>query len=141
MRPDILAFLQNNIFLVAVFLMSGGMLLWPLIRKATAGGKEVSVPQAVQLINRRDALVLDVRDAAEFESGHIPNARHIPAGELEKRFKEIEKFKQRPVIVACRSGTRAISTCGLLRKNGFAEAFALKGGMQGWQQASMPLEK
>ena len=141
MQPDILVFLQKNIFLVAVFLVSGLMLLWPLLQKAATGAKEVSVPQAVQLINRRDALVLDVRDAAEFQSGHIPNARHIPAGEMEKRLKEIEKLKQRPVIVACRSGARAAATCALLRKQGFAEVFALKGGILGWQQANMPLEK
>lgn len=141
MHPDILVFLHKNMFLVAVFLMSGGMLLWPLIQKVTTGSKEVSVQQAVQLINRRDAVVIDVRDTAEFESGHIPNARHLPVAEMEKRFKEIEKFKQRPVIVNCRSGTRAAAACGLLRKNGFEEVFVLKGGILGWQQASMPLEK
>ncbi|RPI47635.1 MAG: rhodanese-like domain-containing protein [Betaproteobacteria bacterium] len=141
MQPDIFVFLQNNIFLVAVCLISGGMLLWPMIQKATAGGKEVSVQQAVQLINRRDALVLDVRDASEFESGHIPNARHVPAADLEKRVKELEKFKQRPVIVSCRSGSRSIAACSALRKNGFQEVFSLKGGILGWQQASLPLEK
>ncbi len=141
MQPDILVFLQKNIFLVAVCLVSGFMLLWPVLQKAATGSKEVSVPQAVQLINRRDALVLDVRDAAEFQAGHIPNARHIPAGEIEKRLKEIEKFKQRPDIVTCRSGARAAATCALLRKQGFAEVFALKGGIAGWQQASMPIEK
>ena len=141
MQPDILVFLQNNIFLVAVCLISGAMLLWPLIQKTTAGSREVSVQQAVQLINRRDAVVLDVRDAAEFESGHIPNARHMPVADMEKRFKEIEKFKQRPIIVSCRSGTRSVAACGVLRKNGFQEVFSLKGGVLGWQQASMPLEK
>jgi rhodanese-related sulfurtransferase len=141
MQPDILAFLQKNIFLVAVCLLSGGMLLWPLLQKARTGAKEVSVPQAVQLINRRDAVVLDVRDTAEFDAGHIPNARHIPLAEVEKRLKELEKFKQRPVIVSCRSGTRAGAACGVLRKHGFAEVFALKGGILGWQQATMPLEK
>ena len=139
MPPDILAFLQNNIFLVAVCLLSGAMLLWPYVQKLSAGGKEISVPQAVQLINRRDAVVIDVREASEFETGHIPNARHIPAGEVEKRVKELEKFKQRPIIVS--GGARAISTCGVLRKQGFSEVFALKGGIAGWQQASMPLEK
>jgi rhodanese-related sulfurtransferase len=65
----------------------------------------------------------------------------MPVAEMEKRAKEIEKFKQRPVIVICRSGTRSVSACGALRKNGFQEVFALKGGILGWQQASMPLEK
>ena len=141
MQPDIWAFLQNNVFLVAVCLLSGLMLLWPLIQKATAGGKDVSVQEAVQLINRRDAIVLDIRDPSEFASGHIPNARNIPMAELEKRLREIEKFKQRPAIVICRSGTRAASACATLRKNGFQEVYSLKGGMLAWQQAGMPLQK
>jgi len=141
MQPDFLVFLQNNIFLVAVCLVSGGMLLWPLVHKLAVGGKEVSVPQAVQLINRRDALVLDIRDAADYTTGHVPNSRHIPAAELEKRMKELEKFKQKPVIVICRSGSRSASVSNALRKSGFEEVFPLKGGVLGWTQASMPLEK
>lgn len=141
MQPDFWVFLQNNIFLVAVCLVSGGMLLWPLVQKLATGAKEVSVQQAVQLINRRDAIVLDVRDASEFASGHLPHARHIPAAELEKRVKELEKFKNKPVVITCRSGSRAASACGTLRKHGFQEVFPLKGGVLGWTQASMPLEK
>lgn len=142
MQPDIWVFLQKNIFLVAVCLVSGIMLVWPLIQRLTVGAtKELSVQEAVQLINRRDAVVLDVRDASEFSAGHIPNARHIPAGEVEKRVKELEKVKQRPVIVACQRGTRAAAACAALRKNGFQEVFALKGGVHGWQQANLPLEK
>lgn len=141
MQPDILTFLKNNIFLVAICVVSGGLLLWPLIQKLTTGGKEVSVPEAIQLINRSDAVVLDVRDAAEFTAGHIPNSRHIPVGEIGKRLKELEKFKQRPIIVNCRSGTRSASACAVLRKNGFEQVVSLRGGMLGWQQASMPVEK
>ncbi len=142
MQPDFFAFLQNNIFLVAVTVVSGVMLIWPLLQKVAVGGmKEVSVPQAVQLINRRDAIVLDVRDAAEYATGHVPNARHIPAAELEKRLKELQKFKDKPVVVVCRSGTRSASACGTLRKLGFQEVFPLKGGVLAWTQASMPLEK
>ena len=141
MQPDIWEFLQKNIFLVAVCVVSGIMLLWPAIQRLMSGSREISAQEAVQLINRRDAVVIDVRDASEYASGHIPNARHIPAGEVEKRLKELEKLKQRPVIVACRSGSRAAAACALLRKNGFAEVFPLKGGVLGWQQASLPLEK
>jgi rhodanese-related sulfurtransferase len=142
MQPDIWVFLQKNIFLVAVCLVSGIMLVWPLIQRMTLGAaREVSVQQAVQLINRRDALVLDVRDASDYASGHIANARHIPVGEIEKRVAELEKAKQRPVIVTCRTGARAAAACAVLRKNGFQEVFSLKGGVLGWQQASLPLEK
>lgn len=141
MSPDIFTFLQNNIFWVIAALVSGGMLIWPQIQKGISGSKEVSPVQAVQLINRRDAVILDVRDAAEFAAGHLPNARHIPVLDLDKRLKEIEKFKQRPIVVTCRSGSRSSAACGVLRKNGFAEVFSLKGGILAWQAASMPIEK
>lgn len=138
---DIFAFIQKNLFLVAAAAVSGGMLVWPLINRAMAGGKDVSALEAVQMINRRDALVLDVREPAEFAAGHIPNARHVPVATLKDRLQDLEKFKQRPVVVACASGSRAISACSLLRKSGFQEVFPLKGGMSGWQQAGLPVER
>jgi rhodanese-related sulfurtransferase len=95
----------------------------------------------VQLINRRDALVLDVRDKGEFAAGHIPNARNIPMPELSGRLRELEKFKARPIVINCQSGMRSASVCGLLRKNGFNEVFTLRGGLNGWVEASLPVEK
>jgi len=139
-----LAFLVKNPFNMVLFgtaVVTGGMLVWPLVSRMVRPGNEVGPLDAVQLINRRDAVVVDLRDASEYAAGHITNARHIPEGELAGRMKELEKFKARPIIVACRSGTRAASAVALLRKHGFAEAFALRGGIAAWQQAGMPLEK
>lgn len=139
-----LAFLVKNPFNMVLFgtaVVTGGMLVWPLISRMVRPGNEVGPLDAVQLINRRDAVVIDVRDASEYAAGHVTNARHIPEGELAGRVKELEKFKARPIIVACRGGTRAASAAALLRKHGFAEAFALRGGIAAWQQAGMPLEK
>ena len=141
MPVDVWAFLEKNLFLVIVCAVSGAMLLWPLIQRLAVGGKDVTVQEAVQLINRRDAVVLDVRNAAEYAAGHIPNARHIPAGEIENRLKELDKLKSRPIVVSDQSGSRAAAACALLKKNGFAEVFPLKGGVLGWQQAAMPIEK
>lgn len=139
-----LAFLQKSPLHLALFgaaVVSGGMLVWPLINRLIRPGNEVSPLEAVQLINRRDAVVIDVRDAAEYAAGHITNARHIPEAQLAERMKELEKFKARPLIVACRVGGRAASAASVLRKHGFGEVFALHGGIGAWQQASMPLEK
>ena len=80
-----LLFLQKspmNLVLLGTVLVSGGMIVWPLIARVLRPGQEVETSQAVQLINRRDAVVIDVRDAEEYKAGHITNARHIPAGEL-----------------------------------------------------------
>jgi rhodanese-related sulfurtransferase len=139
-----LAFLQKNPLHLVLFgtaVITGGMLVWPLVSRLIRPGHEVSPVEAVQLINRRDAVVIDVRDAAEYASGHITNARHIPEAQLVERMKELAKFKARPIIVTCRAGGRAATAATVLRKHGFGEVFALRGGIAAWQQASMPLEK
>src|SRR3972149_3642309 len=119
--------------------VTGGMLIWPPPpRRPGASAPQVGPTEAVQLINRRDALVLDVRDKAEFAAGHIPNARNIPLPELDGRLREIEKFKARPIVINCQSGARSAGVCGLLRKNGFGEVFSLRGGIGGWVGGSLP---
>ncbi len=137
-------FLQKNPMNLALFataVITGGMLIWPLFNRLSGQGTEIGTVEAVQLINRRDALVIDVRENDEYAAGHIGNARHIPLAQLADNLKSLEKFKTRPVIVCCRSGSRSSGAVGILRKNGFNEAFTLRGGILAWTQAMMPLEK
>jgi rhodanese-related sulfurtransferase len=139
-----LVFLQKspmNLVLLGTVLVTGGMLVWPLIARLMRPGQEVGPVEAVQLINRRDAVVLDLRDAADYKSGHITNARHMPEGEIDSRMKELEKVKTKPIILACARGNRSSSVANRLRKLGFGEVFLLRGGIAAWQQANMPLEK
>lgn len=139
-----LVFLQKNPYHMLLFGLaaaSGAMLLWPLVSRPFRQANEAGTFDAVQLINRRDALVLDVRDTGEYAAGHIANARHIPEAQLADRMKELDKHKSRPILVSCRVGSRAPVVSGVLRKHGFSEVFALKGGIAAWQQASLPLEK
>ena len=139
-----LLFLTKNPFNMLLFGLaaaSGTMLLWPFVARTFRPSHEVGTFEAVQLINRRDAVVLDVRDTGEYAAGHIANARHIPEAQLADRLKELDKYKSRPIVVSCRVGTRAPVVTGLLRKHGHTEAFALRGGVTAWQQASLPLEK
>lgn len=139
-----LVFLQKspfNMVLFGVALSSGVMLIWPLIGRAARPGAAVSAFEAVQLINRRDAVVVDVRDTGDYASGHIAGARHLPEAQLAERLKELEKHKARPIIVSCSTGARAPAATSILRKNGCAEAVALRGGIAAWQQAGLPLEK
>lgn len=131
-------FVQQNFLLIAVAVVSGLMLIWPLLR---GGGKRLEPQEAVLKMNREDALVLDVREAAEFAQGHIPGARHIPLGELARRIGELEKFKGKPIVVACRSGHRSAGACGILEKNGFENVYNLAGGMIAWEAANLPVEK
>lgn len=133
-------FISKNIFLVMIAAVSGGMLLWPLLRKG-AGGPWVNTLQATQLMNREDAVVVDVRPAADFARGHILGARSIPLAELEKRAGDLDKYKAKPVIIYCDAGNRAGGGVALLRRNGFGNVVNLTGGYAAWQQAGLPVEK
>lgn len=132
-------FIQQNLMWVALATMSGGMLLWQMIGGSAGNG--ISVNEATLLINRQDALVVDVRETAEWSGGHIPNARHIALGHLDKHLSEIEKFKDKPVIVVCASGGRAATACGTLKKAGFQQVFSLDGGLGAWSEAGLPMTK
>jgi len=135
------SFIQENIMLVLIALVSGGMLVWPFISRRLSGATEVGPLEAVQMINRKDALLLDLREPGEFAGGHAPNARNVPLGQLEKRTGELEKFKGKPVVLACQSGSRSHSATAVLKKAGFSEIVVLAGGIAAWQQAGLPLEK
>jgi len=133
-------FLKNNIMLVAVAFVSGAMLLWPYLRRGT-GGPWVSTLEATQMINREDALVLDVREPVEFSSGHMLGAKNIPLASIETRAGELDKHKAKPVIVLCADGSRATKAAAALRAKGFANVVNLSGGFPAWQQAGLPVVK
>lgn len=103
------------------------------------GGKKLSVPEAVRLINDRDARVVDVRPAADYKKAHLLGALSIPAEKLKERAGEIGKDKTKPVIVYCALGGSARESAKLLREQGFAEAFPLRGGLNGWLAANLPV--
>ncbi len=134
-------FLMKNILLVAVAVASGVMLLWPYLMRLIHGTNEISVNDAVRLINQKDALLIDVREPAEFAAGHIPNARNVPAAQLKERAKDFEKYKSKPVIVHCRNGQRSSAATSALREAGFSEAFKLRDGLTAWEQANLPIQK
>ena len=133
-------FLLKNWALVLIAFVSGGMLVWPMLRRSS-GGPWVNTLQATQLMNREDALVLDVRAAADFAKGHILGARNLPLAELERRAGELDKHKAKPVIAYCADGNRSGAAVGLLRKLGFEKVVNLAGGFVAWQQAGLPVEK
>jgi rhodanese-related sulfurtransferase len=116
------------------------MLVWPLVRRG-AGGASVGTLEATMLINSKDAIVLDVRTPAEFAQSHILNSRNIPLDEIEARVKELERFKEKPVIVSCATGNRSGSAAAVLRKHGFTNVVNLAGGIAAWQQAGLPTGK
>jgi rhodanese-related sulfurtransferase len=138
MMEKVLEFVQNNLMYVMLAAGSGGMLLWQTVRGLGAA-TGVSPQQATLLLNREDALLIDVRTAPEWSAGHIPNSRHIELGQLQKRLSELEKFKGRPVIVNCQSGNRSDAACRTLRNHGFERVYNLAGGISAWKEAGLPV--
>jgi len=134
-------FFKQNILLIGLALGSGAMLLWPILKRGTSGVADVSPNDAVLLINREHATVLDVRNANEYASGHITEALHIPLAELESRLAELAKYKDKPLLVNCQGGVRSASACGILTKAGFTKLYNLEGGVNAWGQAKLPLIK
>jgi rhodanese-related sulfurtransferase len=131
-------FVRNNLLLFVVAFVSGAMLLWPLFRRS-AGGPWVNTAEATHLINREDALVLDVRDPGEFGTGHILGAKNVPLSRLNDA--EVAKRKDRPMIVYDEGGERSSKALAALKKRGFTRVVNLTGGLRAWQQAGLPVEK
>ncbi len=134
-------FIQDNLWLVLIAVVSGGMLVWSFLGPKILGIPQVGTLEATRLINQRDALVVDVRDEGEYRAARIPHSRHVPLSALPGRIKELEKFRKRPLLVVCRSGNRSGAAAKLLRKQGFEEVWVLKGGLLAWEQANLPIEK
>ena len=132
-------FFIDNCYLLVVALASGSMLLWPTLRGAGAGS--LSPAQAVQLINREKAVVIDVCEAEEFAAGHVGGAKNVPLGQLEERLPSLVKNKSLPVVLVCASGARANRAVAVAKKLGYEKAEALAGGLKAWRDASMPVEK
>lgn len=134
-------FVQENLLLIAVAFISGAMLLWPYVRRV-GGGPSVSAAQATQLINREDAMVIDVRDPGEFGAGHIIGAKNLPLSRIDAAGSEIAaKKRDKPVIVYCDNGNRSTKAAASLRNQGFSRVVNLSGGLGAWQQAGLPLER
>lgn len=131
-------FIVDNIALIAIALASGGLLLWPTLR-ARAGGPSLGTLAATQLINSRDVQIVDVRPAAEFSAGSLPNAKNLPLPEVAQRAAELRK--DRPVIVICEFGRRASLAAVKLRSAGIREVYILAGGLSAWRAAGLPLAR
>jgi len=135
-----MAFVEKNWLLVLTFVASGLMLLWPLVARRLSPVKEIGTAVATRLINRENAVLLDVREAAELESGKLPNAVHVPLSQLKERAGELAKYASRPVIVYCARGQRSRGAAGALAKAGIANIYQLQGGLKAWRDAGLPVE-
>ena len=132
-----MGFLVNNWMLILVALTSGAALLWPVLSQ----GKGLNPAQAVQLMNRDKAVVIDVCEPGEYAAAHISGARNVPLAQLESQLPNIVKNKATPVILVCQAGMRSGRALNVARKLGYENAQSLAGGLKAWQAASMPVSK
>ena len=130
-------FFIDNIFLIAIVLLSGGALLFPAL---TQRGKKASPAEVTLLINRSKATVLDVR-AKDKAEGRIIDSKHIPLAELGNRMAELNKFKDKTLVVVCDKGISAFSAARMLEKSGFSDVVVMEGGIDAWKAQNLPLTK
>ncbi|GAB2724761.1 rhodanese-like domain-containing protein [Halomonas garicola] len=135
----LLEFSQNHLLLVGAFLLV--LLAWVFYETRRAAGNGVTSSEATQLINREDAVVLDIREDKEFKAGHIAGAQHIPQSKLDDRMNELGKAKNKPVIIVCKHGQSSGVAQAKLAKAGFERALKLNGGIGQWQADGLPVVK
>ena len=138
---QLITFTSNNTILVISIIIVSLMLIHSFLGEKLRGYSSVTPVQSTQMINRENAVVIDVREINEYSDGHIIDSVHIPLSNLNTRVTELDKHKSQKVIVACRSGHRSSNACAKLRKNGFEEVYNLSGGVMAWQNANLPLIK
>ncbi len=132
----IFQFLGEQWVLVVGLMMVLTLLVLHETRKA---GPSLSISEAVQLVNSEGGVFLDIRDAADFARGHITDALHIPAAALAGRSAELEKFREKPVVVVCKMGQSSGPATKTLRSQGFSRAQKLAGGMMEWDAQKLPV--
>lgn len=137
---DLLQFLvaKENIFVVAVAVISGVMLTLPALRKGR-NGAGLTTTAAIQLANQRQGVWVDVRPTEQFRAGHIAQARNLPAAEIEQKASSLPKNK--PLLLVCETGRDSNRIAARLRTQGFAEVAVLEGGMRAWTAAGLPLSQ
>jgi rhodanese-related sulfurtransferase len=134
-------FFIDNWFLFLAAAVSGALLLWPMLGKNAGGAGKVSTNDAVNLINRERAVLIDVSEPAEYAAGHAAGAKSVPLSQLETSAAALPKNKALPLVVVCATGSRAGRAVATLNKLGFANARALAGGLEAWRAANLPVEK
>ncbi|MBC6413588.1 MAG: rhodanese-like domain-containing protein [Chromatiales bacterium] len=141
MPSDYTSFIADNLFLVALFLILLTAIIITETKKLTKKYKDLTPAQAVQLLNRENAVMIDVREVSELSGDGIRDAKHMSFSTLTNRLAELLKAKDKPVIAFCMNGFKSSKACRLLCKQGFTKVYCLKGGIVAWKDANMPVVK
>ncbi|MFI3135155.1 MAG: rhodanese-like domain-containing protein [Methylococcaceae bacterium] len=135
-----LEFILNHYLLSLGLAVVTFLLIQELIETALRKFELISPVMAVAKMNVADTVIIDVRDPQEFIKSYIEGAINMPLDKLEEQLAAAAFAKDKPIIVACQTGTRSTPACKLLTKNGFTQVFSLTGGMQAWEEANLPIK-
>lgn len=138
---QLIEFIGNHPNLMMAFVVVSILLIWSFVGDSLQGLNNLAPQEATLLMNHEDAIVVDVREESEYVQGHILNAIHLPSNTLLDRIGRLEKYRNRPIIISCMTGSRSAHACSLLKKKGFEKVHNLKGGLMAWQNANLPLAK
>ncbi len=134
-------FVANNLFLFSLLIAILTLLIWNLFGDTVSGINQVISTEATRLINHENAVVVDLRKQEDFKSGHILNAKNFPADTLNEHEKELDLYKPKVVILCCNTGIDSTRVARILIKKGFEKLYCLKGGLQAWRSANLPLDR
>jgi rhodanese-related sulfurtransferase len=138
---QLIEFAGNHLFLVGAFVVVLALVIKAEFEHQSGKANQMEPTAAIRLMNNDEAIVLDVREAADFNNGHIKNAKNIPFTSLKSQLDSLVKDKNKPVLAYCRSGNVSGKACRILKNSGFSNVHNLSGGILNWQEANLPLTK
>jgi len=136
---QLVEFVSSHPYLVVALLISAILIIKSEFDNRFSGISQLNTAEAVRLLNQDGAVAIDVREVAEYDSGHIKASKHMPLASLKDKVDELSKYKDKPILLYCRSGNRSYQACKILKKAGFEKAHNLSGGVMGWGSANLPL--
>lgn len=134
-------FISNHFILTSAFLLVLFLLISHEVQHFSRKYKAIQPAELTRLVNRENALLVDVSTASEFEAGHIAGAKHVAMAQFDPEHKDLAKVRELPVIVVCKSGQSSAQACERLTKAGFGKVYWLDGGLSAWASADLPLMK
>ena len=134
-------FIANHLFLVSLLIGILMLLLWNLFGASLSGIAEVAPMEATRLLNHEQAVILDVRPEQEYAEGHILNAINIPVDKITGQQDDLNKYRNQPVILCCKNGMDSMRVARVIKHSGFEKVYCLKGGLQTWRTAGLPLAR
>ena len=138
---EFLQFAQNNMALSSAWVVVATMLVFIQLKLMAGAPKSVTSQMLTNMVNRESGVVVDIRPQVEFNKGHIYGAINIPMSQLKDKLKDLEKYKNKPIIMVCANGITVSGACNILKKSGMEQVHKLAGGMGSWKGDNLPIVK